>query len=284
MSDDISGGEIVVNKHYIDVANILAAKNVKVSKWGVRLLNRLFHVDELNVGIYTHRDKMGADFAKAILDDLQVSLRIEHAERIPADSYPIVVGNHPLGGPDGMALIAAVGQRRGDIVFPVNDFLMHLPALRSVFVPVDKVHANVASSSAIIEAFAGENVLLYFPAGLCSRRQNGAIKDLEWKPTFIKQAVRWQRDIVPVYIDARNRCRFYMLANLRKRLGIKFNFEMALLPSEMYAQRGKTIRIVVGNPVSWRTFDKRHTPKEWALRLRDFVYRLRDDADASFEV
>jgi len=282
MSDNQYSEEIVITEHYIDLNKVMAAKGIKAPKWVISLLNRLLHVDELNAGIYDHRDKKGADFAQAVLDDLQVTVRLEHADRIPSDGFPIVAGNHPLGGPDGMALIAAVGQVRKDIVFPVNDFLMHLPALRPVFVPIDKVHAG-STSAAISAAFAGQNVLLYFPAGLCSRRQRGEIKDLDWKPTFIKQAVRRQRDIVPVYIDARNRGRFYTLANLRKMMGIKFNFEMALLPSEMYAQRGKTMRIVVGNPVSWQSFDNRHTPQEWATLMHDFVYRLRADADACFE-
>jgi len=283
MSDERNSEEVIITEHYIDLTKVLAAKNIKAPKWLVGLLNRLLHVDELNAGIYNHRDKQGADFAQAILDDLQVSVQLEHAERIPSDGYPIVVGNHPLGGPDGMALIAAVGQLRKDIVFPVNDFLMHLPALRPVFVPVDKVHANSTSSAAISAAFAGKNVMLYFPAGLCSRRQKGKIKDLEWKPTFIKQAVRRQRDVIPVYIDASNRRRFYTLANLRKLLGIKFNFEMALLPSEMFAQRGKMMRIVVGKPISWQSFDGRHTPQEWAAHMRDFVYRLCKDPDVRFE-
>ena len=284
MSDDAIKEEEIVSEHYIDIEKVLAAKNVKVSKWVVRLLNRLLHVDELNAGIYNHRDKKGAAFAQAILDDLDVDVQLEHADRIPVDGNPIVAANHPLGGPDGMALIAAVGRRRQDIIFPVNDFLLHLPSLRPVFVPVDKVHANAASSAAISAAFAADNVLLYFPAGLCSRRQHGVIKDLPWKPSFVKQAVRHHRDIVPVFIDARNRRRFYTIANLRKWLGVKFNFEMALLPSEMFAQRGKTMRIVVGNPISWQTFDRRHTPQEWAALLHDFVYQLRTNPDARFEV
>jgi len=89
---------------------------------------------------------------------------------------------------------------------------------------------------------------------------------------------------VPVHTDARNRKSFYRLANLRKALGIKFNFEMALLPAEMYAQRGKTFTMTFGRPIPWQTFDKRHTAQEWAQMVKEHIYKLKDNPEATFEV
>lgn len=279
--------EAIGEKH-IDIEKILAAKRVKVPKFVVRWLERLLHVPDLNRGIYLNREYFGLDFVHKFLEghdpqDLGVTVRSVGAEHIPAEGHPMVVGNHPLGGPDGLALMGAVGRVRKDIRFPVNDFLLYLPGLKELFYPIDKVNRSKALAS-LEEAFAGENTLLYFPAGLCSRLQEGEIKDLEWKATFIKKAVRYRRDVVPVYTDARNRMRFYRLANLRKRLGVKFNFEMALLPSEMYAQRGKTFTVTFGRPIPWQTFDQRHTPAEWAQLVKEHVYRLKDDPEAEFTV
>lgn len=257
-----------ITEKTIDLDKVLEAKNIKAPRWVIRMLKRLLRVDDINRGIYLNRDKKGAAFAEAILDYLGITVEIVNKERIPADGNPIVVANHPLGGPDGMALIAAVGRVRDDIKFPVNDFLMHLKPMRSIFVPVDKVHGNRNTAAGINEAFASQNVLLYFPAGLCSRRINGKVVDLEWKPTVVKKAVEHHRDIIPVRIEARNRRRFYTIANLRKRLGIKFNFEMALLPGEMFAQRGKTFRMIVGEPIPWQHFTSEKTPKEWAALLK----------------
>lgn len=279
--------EAIGEKH-IDIEKILATKRVKVPKFVVRWLERLLHVPDLNRGIYLNREYFGLDFVHKFLEghdpqDLGVTVRSVGAEHIPTEGHPMVVGNHPLGGPDGLALMGAVGRVRKDIRFPVNDFLLYLPGLKELFYPIDKVNRSKALAS-LEEAFAGENTLLYFPAGLCSRLQEGEIKDLEWKATFIKKAVRYRRDVVPVYTDARNRMRFYRLANLRKRLGVKFNFEMALLPSEMYAQRGKTFTVTFGRPIPWQTFDQRHTPAEWAQRVKEHVYRLKDDPEAEFTV
>ena len=255
----------------IDLDKVLASKNIKAPRWVVRLLKRLLHVDEINEALYICRDKEGAEFAEAAIDHLGINVELEHAERIPTDGNPIVVANHPLGGPDGLALIAAVGRVRKDIKFPVNDFLLHIKQLQPIFVAVDKVHGNRNTATGINQAFADNNILLYFPAGLCSRRIKGKIVDLEWKHTVVKKAIEHHRDIIPVHIEARNRRRFYTIANLRKRLGIKFNFEMALLPGEMFAQRGKTFKMTVGEPIPWQQFTDGKTAKEWAAELKSKI-------------
>lgn len=276
-----------IGEHYIDVERMIGSKGVKLPKVAVRWLERLLHVPELNAGIYLNRQYFGLDFVYKFLEghdpqDLGITISTRGAEHIPTEGWPMVVGNHPLGGPDGLALMGAVGRVRKDIQFPVNDFLLYLPGLRELFIPIDKVSRNKALAG-LEEAFAAHNALLYFPAGACSRRVDGVVQDLEWKATFIKKAVRYQRDIVPVHTDAHNRRRFYTIANLRKRLGIKFSFEMALLPAEMYAQRGKTFGITFGKAIPWQTFDSRHTPQEWATRVRAHVYRLAEEPDAIFE-
>ena len=271
-----------IGPNYIDLKKILAAKGVKVGPLMRILMERLLHVKDLNSGIYKNRDKFGLDFVDAFFyGDLNITVDVIHPERIPAEGFPIVAGNHPLGGPDGLALMGAIGKYRKDILFPVNDFLMHLPGLKSLFVPIDKVNKN-KNIEALENAFSGENTLLYFPAGMCSRLQGKEIKDLEWKPTFIKKAIRYKRDIIPVLFEARNRRRFYLLANLRKHLGIKFNFEMALLPGEMFAQKGKTFRLTIGKTIPYSTFDNRHNAKEWAELLRNYVYKLKDNPDLEF--
>ena len=276
-----------IKENFIDVEEMIGSKGVKVPKLAVKLIERILHVPELNHGIYLNREYFGLDFVHKFLEghdpqDLGITVKTIGLENIPVDGYPMVAGNHPLGGPDGLALMGAVGQVRQDIMFPVNDFLLYLPGLRELFIPIDKVNKTRALAS-LEEAFAGEFALLYFPAGVCSRRQNGEIKDLEWKPTFIKKCVRYHRDLVPVFTDARNRNSFYNIANLRKRLGFRFNFEMALLPAEMFAQRGKTFTITFGKPIPWQTFDKRHTPAEWAQMVKDHVYKLKDNPNEEFK-
>jgi putative hemolysin len=275
-----------INTKHVDIQKILANKGVKLPHWAVRMMERLLHADEINSVIYRLRDKFGLDFVHAFLEgdhpeDLNAKILVTNPEHIPAEGYPIVAGNHPLGGPDGLAVMAAVGRYRKDIKFPVNDFLCYLPGLKELFVAIDKVNKTKALAN-LEQAFADAKMLLYFPAGACSRRIKGVVQDLEWKPTFVKKAVKYGRDIVPVFTDALNRNRFYTVANLRKRLGIKFSYEMAMLPAEMFAQRGKTFSITFGKPIAASTFDRRHTPAEWAALLREHVYKLKTDPAAEF--
>ena len=46
--------------------------------------------------------------------------------------------------------------------------------------------------------------------------------------------------------SGQNSMDFYKKANLRKKLGIKFNIEMVYLPREMFLARGKSFKVYVG--------------------------------------
>ncbi len=286
---DTKTEHIEITPDFIDLDKVIASKSPslqkKMPRFLMRWLKKLLHVDEINHYLYLYRDKFGPDFTEAIITEA-FSIRIEvvNSGNIPQTANPLLVGNHPLGGVDGMALINEIGKVRRDILFPVNDFLLYLPGLRENFIPINKVGRNSSNLNALEEAFRENNALLYFPAGLCSRKQKGEIKDLEWKKTFIKKAVQYHRDITPVYVDAKNTDRFYNIANLRKRIGIKFNIEMALLPDEMFRQRGKTIRLVFGKPIPWTTFDSRHTASQWAALVREHVYKLKENPDLEFKI
>jgi putative hemolysin len=195
------------------------------------------------------------------------------------------VSNHPLGGEDGVALGAIIGRfYEGRFRYLVNDLLMNLPGLAPLCIPINKTGSQSRNFPAMVEAgFKSDNHMLMFPASICSRKKNGVIRDIPWKKTFISKSVEYQRDVVPFFFDAQNRKRFYNLARLRERLGIKFNFEMALLPAEMFAQCGKTLRLVVGKPIPYTTFDKRYSAKEWAQLVQDYIYRLKDNPKAEFK-
>jgi hypothetical protein len=52
----------------------------------------------------------------------------------------------------------------------------------------------------------------------------------------------------------------------------------------MFAQRGKTLRLIVGKPIPYSTFDNRHSTREWADMVKSYCYKLKDDPQAVFEV
>jgi putative hemolysin len=199
-----------------------------------------------------------------------------------------VASNHPLGGLDGIALIGAVGNHRGETLTPVNDFLMFVKNLQPIFIPVSKVGSATANREESLklfnETFAGDATICYFPFGLCSRKtKGGKIMDLDWKKTFVTKSKAYQRDIVPVHIEGRNSNFFYNLARLRKNLGIKVNIEMAFLVDEFFKQRNKQLTITFGKPIAYQTLDRRYSDAQWAEKLRTFSYQLAKDPDLVFD-
>ena len=152
---------------------------------------------------------------------------------------------------------------------------MNLKGLAPLFIPIIKTGSQAKDFPLMVDAgFNSDGHSSMVPAGLCSRRHNGVIRDLEWKKTFIVKSVQHQRDIVPIHFEGRNSDFFYNLANVCKALGIKFNIAMLYLADEMFKNRHKTFRVTIGKPIPWQTFDKSRTPAQWAAYVKESVYKL----------
>lgn len=265
----------------LDIDAVLRSKAKKhyhkIPKFFVRYLKRTIRQDELNAIIERNNDKQGVDFMKALVEkEFNLKLEICGEENIPKSGKFVFVSNHPLGGLDGICLSAYLGERfAGKIKYLVNDVLLHIKNLESIFVPINKYGVQARQSArAINSAYSSENQIITFPAGLCSRKQHGKIKDLNWMKNFIVKAVEFERDVIPVHFEARNSNFFYNLANLRKSLGLKFNFELIYLPGEMFKNKHKTFHITFGKPISWKTLDKSRSANEWAEHIKQKVYTL----------
>ncbi len=266
---------------FIQVREVIHKKSPQLAKWIprpiIRYLERVLHEDDINYIMTKFRDLYGLDFVDAVIGELGINVVLEDVDNIPLDDNVIFASNHPLGGLDGIAIMHAIGRHRRDVKFLVNDILMNIRNLEPLFIPVNKV-GNQAKSGilAIDKAYASNNALLIFPAGLVSRKLQGEIRDLEWKKSFISKAKKYKRDIVPVYIEGKNSSFFYNLAMLRQKVGLKANLEMLYLPDEMFSQRNQTVTIRVGKRISYSCFDKSRSEREWAAELRSIVYKMGD--------
>ncbi len=265
----------------IDVDKILREKAPGKAKYIPRFvvayLKRIVHQDELNVFLRESRDKVGVDFLKASLDFLDARLDVHGEENLPGDGRLCTfVSNHPLGGQDGLALGYVLGRHYdGRVKYLVNDLLMNLHGLAPLCIPINKTGRQAKDFPRMVEAgFRSDNQIIMFPAGLCSRRQGGVIRDLEWKKTFVVKSVETRRDVVPIHFEGRNSDFFYRLANVCKALGLKFNIAMLYLADEMLKNRHKTFRVTIGKPIPWQTFDRSRTPAQWAQYVKDIVYSL----------
>lgn len=265
----------------VDINAVLASKSERLAKFTpkfvVNWLKRVVHQDDLNSILEFSDGALDVDFADKVLQWLNVKSNVKFTDRGSLDPQGryIFVSNHPLGGLDGLIMISILGKLMGKIKFVVNDLLLNVVPMRGLFVPVNK-HGRMGREygEMIHNAYASDSQILYFPAGLCSRLINGEIKDLQWQRNFLKQAKRYNRDIVPVHFNGRNSNFFYRLAKIRKALGIKFNIEMIFLPDEMFRQKNSTFEITIGTPIPISAIDSSRTLDEWCGVIRDECYKL----------
>lgn len=272
-----------ITEKTIDIGDILKSKMGSKAKFVpsplVKWLKHIVHQDEVNKYLWDSRHLTGVEWLEDCMSYLDMTLDIVDKENLPdKDDGKLYtfVSNHPLGGEDGVALGAVIGRHYdGRFRYLVNDLLMNLPGLAPLCIPINKTGSQSRNFPAMVEAgFRSDNHMLMFPAGLCSRRINGEIRDLPWKKTFITKSVETHRDVVPIHFGGRNSDFFYTLANVCKALGIKFNIAMLFLVDEMYKNVHKSFRIAIGKPIPWQTFDKSRTPAQWAQYVQDEVYKL----------
>lgn len=266
----------------IDVEGILKNKMGSKARWVPRpfvaWIKHIIHQDEVNRFLWESRHLTGTEWLEECVRYLDMTLEIVGEENFPAKDdgrLYTFVSNHPLGGEDGVALGAIIGRRYdGCFRYLVNDLLMNLPGLAPLCIPINKTGKQSRNFPAMIETgFQSDNHMLMFPAGICSRRKNGVVRDIVWKKTFIAKSVEYQRDVVPIHFGGQNSDFFYRLANFSDK-HLKFNFAMLFLVDEMYKNVHKTFRIAVGKPIPWQTFDKTKTHTEWAQWVKERVYEL----------
>ena len=272
-----------ITEKTVDIEKILRSKMGPKAKWVpafvVNWLKRIIHEDTMNGFLWEARDLQGTPWLEATLRHLSCSINVEGMENLPAKDDPKLytfVSNHPLGGIDGVALGIVIGKQYDDrFRYLVNDLLMNLPGLAPLCIPINKTGKQGRDFPKIVEAgFKSNYHMLMFPAGLCSRRHNGIIRDLPWKKTFITKSVEYQRDVVPIYFEGRNSDFFYRLSNISDRYVKKINIAMLFLVDEMYKNTGNTFHVRIGKPIPWQTFDHSRTPAEWAAFVQDKVYAL----------
>jgi putative hemolysin len=275
-------------KKFIDIEKILREKAYKLYRWlpsfAVSWLKKKLHEQEINDAMHKLRDDKGLDFNVKALDILGAKVESIHPENVPVTGNVTIAANHPLGGLDGMALIKAVGKIRPDVHFFVNDILKNITNYGDVFVAVNKLGAASARSLRTMEdIFRQGGAVLIFPAGLVSRKQQGIVRDLSWKKSFVTQAIDHKRTVIPTFIEGENSRFFYNFASFRKRIGIKANIEMLFLPDEMFRANKKEIRIHFGKPFSYEVFDGTRSHKEWADKIYEFIYSKEFMQGVTFE-
>jgi len=241
------------------------------------LLEKLFHLPEINQFINNNKHLKNFTFLDAVLKEFDFSYRISNKclQRIPAEGKVIIIANHPIGSLDGLALLRMVYDVRSDVKVMASSLLGMIEPLNELFLSVDNISKQVSYKkrqsqlNAINDTLNNDQALIIFPAGEVSRMTPKGIMDGAWKTSFIRLAERHQAPIVPVFNDSRNSMMFYASSLMYKPLS------SLLLIHEMYKQKSQSASFTVGEmivPSVWKHLDLPR--KKLAKRFKKHVFKL----------
>lgn len=234
----------------------------------LRSVGRWSRLDRIEAFLRRNANVRGFDFVAAGLDFIEGRYHVDPAAlaRIPATGRLLIVANHPSGALDALALLDAVGRIRRDVRIVANDLLGAIGPLQDLLLPVRILGGKVQRSSlqAVEQALAAEQCVIVFPAGEVSRLSLLGIRDGRWQRGFVRFARAAAAPVLPVRVEARNSALFYGASTLFKPAGT------ALLAREMFARRGRPLRLRIGEPMQLGQGD----PGAQLLAVRRAVYAL----------
>lgn len=249
-----------------------------------KLVENLLHwlsVDKVNDVHERYCDHPGPEFARNLLKDFDITLRVdgrEILESLPEGAF-VTVSNHPFGALDGISLIALVGTLYPDFKVMVNMVLNHIQAMRPNFIAVDALASDDPAKKAVSMKGIKEAIMQvrrgrpmgFFPAGSVSKI-NGhlRIEDREWQPTIVRLIRQFKVPVVPIYFHGHNSTWFNILGLIDWRL------RTLRLPAEVWKKCHTSIHISVGQPIDPACFADYPTEEELGRFLRAETYKLRD--------
>lgn len=234
----------------------------------LRSVGRWSRLDRIEEFLRRNANVRGFDFVAAGLDFIDGRYHVDPAAlaRIPATGRLLIVANHPSGALDALALLDAVGRVRRDVRIVANDLLGAIGPLQDLLLPVRILGGKVQRTSlqAVEQALAAEQCVIVFPAGEVSRLSLLGIRDGRWQRGFVRFARAAAAPVLPVRVEARNSALFYGASTLFKPAGT------ALLAREMFARRGRPLRLRIGEPMQLGQGD----PAAQLLAVRRALYAL----------
>jgi putative hemolysin len=259
------------------------AKAINAEKYGVFgtfsgwLLMKVLKISKLNAIYDKNKHLSNVEFLNAILDQLQIKFEIpeEDLKRLPKEGAYITVSNHPLGGIDGVLLLKLMLEREPNFKIIANFLLHRIEPLKPYIMPVNPFenHKDVKSSVVGIKEtlrhLSDGKPLGMFPAGEVSTYKDGKlVVDKEWEEGAIKVIRKAQVPVVPIYFHAKNSRLFYLLSKIDDTM------RTAKLPSELFSQKNRVIKVRIGKPISVAEQNEHTNLEDYSEFLRKKTYML----------
>ncbi|MFS4454886.1 GNAT family N-acyltransferase [Maribacter sp. 2304DJ31-5] len=219
----------------------------------------------------------GVDFVDAILDHFEVDFEIpeEDFKRLPKDGAYITISNHPLGAIDGLLLMKLMFSQRADFKIMANFLLQRMAPLKPYILPVNPFEEHKDAKNSItgfknaLRHLKNDHPLGIFPAGEVSTyKDDKLIVDKPWEVAALKLIRKAEVPVVPIYFHAKNSKLFYRLSKINDVL------RTAMIPSQVFSQRNRPIKIRIGQPISVQAQLDQESLEEYTDLLRKKTYIL----------
>ncbi|PHR72555.1 MAG: glycerol acyltransferase [Lutibacter sp.] len=241
------------------------------------LLMKILRISTINKLYNRNKHLTDLAFFDALLDDLQIQFEIpeEDLNRIPKDGAFITISNHPLGGIDGVLLLKLLVKKRPDYRIIANFLLHRIEPMKPYIMAVNPFEnrkdakSSMAGVKEALLHLKENRPLGIFPAGEVSTYKDGKLLvDKPWEEGAIKLIKKANVPIIPIYFHAKNSKLFYFLSKFNETL------RTAKLPSEVFSQKQRVIKVRIGKPISVKDQNKYESIDAFHEFLRKKTYML----------
>ncbi len=213
-------------------------------------------------------------FSDRTLDALEVELQftIGDLSRIPATGPVVLIANHPIGGIDGLAMLAIMRRIRLDSRMIGNYMMSIIPDLREIYLFVDPfggeaaVRRNLATMRQAMQWLRDGHMLASFPSGEVASFQlrQRRIVEPQWSDSIARMILKTGAPVVPIHFEGRNSTLFHAAGVVHPRL------RTLMLPTEMLRRRGRALQVRIGKLIPFEQISRHGSPESITeyLRLR----------------
>ena len=259
------------------------AKAINTDKYGILgtfsgwVLMKVLRISELNKVYDNNKHLSEVAFLNGVLDNLQIKFEIpeEDLKRLPKEGPYITISNHPLGGIDGVLLLKLMLEREPNFKIIANFLLHRIEPLKKYIMPVNPFENHKDAKSSVVgiketlRHLSDGKPLGMFPAGEVSTYKDGKLMvDKPWEEGAIKVIRKAQVPVVPIYFHAKNSGLFYFLSKISGTL------RTAKLPSEVFSQKRRVIKVRIGKPISVSEQNEYESLDDYSEFLRKKTYML----------
>ena len=213
--------------------------------------------------------------------EFNVVTKYHSHQPIPNAGRLIVIANHAFGVADGVTMCSLISKVRQDYKIITHKVLRQAEAVKEKIIPFDfsttkdAILSNIESRKEVENTLKNDGVIMIFPAGAIStketlKRKEKAI-DSEWKQFVSKLCIKTQSPVLPMYFEGQNSHLFHV-AN---KMGQTFRY--SLMMYELKRKIGDTIKIHIGELISFDKLKKIKDLKEITKYLREKTYSLDPD-------